>query len=113
VMHALWGLGQMAFTKIIIVVDEEVDVQNLSEVIWRVGNNIEPERDVCFVRGPVDILDHASQLPGFGSKMGIDATRKLPGEGFARPWPDVIEMSPDVKARVDALLASLRLEGMR
>ena len=113
VMHALWGLGQMAFTKIIIVVDEEVDVQNLSEVIWWVGNNIEPERDVCFVRGPVDILDHASQLPGFGSKMGMDATRKLPGEGFARPWPDVIEMSHDVKARVDALLASLRLEGMR
>jgi len=113
VMHAVWGLGQMAFTKIIIVVDEEVNVQNLSEVIWRVGNNIDPERDICFVRGPVDILDHASQLPGFGSKMGVDATRKWPGEGFGRPWPDVIEMGPETKARVDALFANLGLEKMK
>jgi len=111
VMHALWGLGQMMFTKIIVVVEEEVDVQNLSEVIWRLGNNIDPERDICFVRGPVDILDHASSLPGFGSKMGIDATRKWPEEGFTRPWPGIIEMSPTVKARVDALMASLVLEG--
>jgi len=110
VMHALWGLGQMMLTKIIVVVDEEVDVQNSSEVIWRVGNNIDPERDVCFVRGPVDILDHAARLPGFGSKMGVDATRKLPGEGFSRPWPEAIEMSPEVKARADVLLASLGLE---
>jgi len=113
VMHALWGMGQMMLTKIIVVVDEEVDVRNLSQVIWRVGNNIDPERDICFVRGPVDILDHAARLPGFGSKMGIDATRKLPGEGFTRPWPDVIEMSPEVKARVDALMTALRLEEMR
>ena len=113
VMHALWGLGQMAFTKIIIVVDEEVNVQNLSEVIWRVGNNIDPERDVCFVRGPVDILDHASQLPGFGSKMGVDATRKWPGEGFGRRWPDVIEMDAETTARVDALLDRLGLEEMK
>ena len=113
VMHALWGMGQMMLTKIIVVVDEEVDVQNTSQVIWRVGNNIDPERDICFVRGPVDILDHAARLPGFGSKMGIDATRKLPGEGFTRPWPEVIEMSPEVKARVDALMTALRLEEMR
>jgi 4-hydroxy-3-polyprenylbenzoate decarboxylase len=113
VMHALWGMGQMMFTKIIVVVDEEVNVQNLSEVIWRVGNNIDPERDICFVRGPVDILDHASALPGFGSKMGIDATRKWPGEGFRRPWPDVIEMSAEVKARVDALMANLGWEETR
>ncbi len=110
VMHALWGIGQMMLTKIILVVDEEVDVQNLAEVIWRVGNNIDPERDVCFVRGPVDILDHASRLPGFGSKMGIDATRKVPGEGFDRPWPEAIEMSPEVKARVDELMVTLGLE---
>jgi 4-hydroxy-3-polyprenylbenzoate decarboxylase len=113
VMHALWGLGQMMFTKIIAVFDEEVDVQDLSEVIWRLGNHIDPERDVCFVRGPVDILDHAARLPGYGSKMGIDATRKWPAEGFARPWPDAIEMSAEVKARVDALWANLNLEGER
>ncbi len=111
VMHALWGLGQMMFTKIIAVVDEEVDVQNLSEVIWRIGNNIDPERDICFVRGPVDILDHASRLPGLGSKMGIDATRKWPEEGFSRHWPAAIEMDGEVRARVDALWAQLGLEG--
>jgi len=110
IMHALWGMGQMMFTKIIVVVDEEVDVQNLSEVIWRVGNHIDPERDICFVRGPVDILDHASRLPGFGTKMGIDATRKWPGEGFARPWPAAVEMTEEVKARVDQLWPHLPLE---
>ena len=113
VMHGLWGLGQMMLTKIIVVVDEEVDVQDLSEVIWRVGNNIDPERDICFVPGPVDILDHAARLTGFGTKMGVDATRKLPGEGFGRSWPDPIEMAPEVKARVDALLADLALEGVQ
>ncbi len=111
VMHALWGLGQMMFTKIIAVFDEEVDVQDLSEVLWRLGNHLDPERDVSFVRGPVDILDHASRLPGFGSKMGIDATRKWPGEGFTREWPEALEMSPEVKARVDARWAELHLEG--
>jgi 4-hydroxy-3-polyprenylbenzoate decarboxylase len=111
VMHALWGMGQLMLTKIIVVVDEEVDVQDLSQVIWRVGSSIDPERDICFVRGPVDILDHAARLPGFGSKMGIDATRKWPGEGFARPWPEAIEMSPEVKARVDALWPELGLGG--
>lgn len=113
VMHALWGLGQMMFTKIIVVVDEEVDVQDLSEVLWRVGNNIDPQRDICFVRGPVDILDHAAPQAGFGSKMGVDATRKLPAEGFDRPWPEVIEMSPEVKARLDGLMRTLGLEGGR
>ncbi len=101
-MHALWGLGQMMFTKIIAVFDEEVDVQDLSEVLWRLGNHIDPERDTCFVRGPVDILDHAARLPGYGSKMGIDATRKWSGEGFTREWPEAIEMAPEVKTRVDA-----------
>lgn len=111
VMHALWGLGQMMFTKIIVVFDEEVDVQDLSEVLWRLGNHIDPERDVCFVRGPVDILDHASRMPGYGSKMGIDATRKWPEEGFTRQWPEAIEMSPEVKARIDRLWTGLNLEG--
>jgi 4-hydroxy-3-polyprenylbenzoate decarboxylase len=103
VMHAIWGTGQAMSTKCIVVVDEEVDVQNVREVAWRVLNNIDPERDIEFVHGPVDSLDHASRLPNFGSKMGIDATRKWPTEGFTRPWPGVIEMSAEVKKRVDEL----------
>lgn len=103
VMHAIWGLGQAMFTKCIVVVDEDVDVQNVREVAWRALNNIDPERDIEFVHGPVDSLDHASRLPDFGSKMGIDATRKWPEEGFSRPWPDVIQMTPEVKRRVDEL----------
>jgi 4-hydroxy-3-polyprenylbenzoate decarboxylase len=103
VMHAIWGTGQAMFSKVIVVVDEDVDVQNFSEVAWKALNNIDPQRDIEFVLGPVDSLDHASRLPNFGSKMGIDATRKWPGEGFTRPWPDVIRMSDDVRARVDEL----------
>jgi len=103
VMHAIWGLGQAMFSKCIVVVDEDVDVQNVSEVAWRALNNIDPQRDIEFVMGPVDSLDHASRLANFGSKMGIDATRKWPEEGFTRPWPDVIEMSPEIKRRVDEL----------
>ncbi len=103
VMHAIWGLGQAMFSKCIVVVDEDVDVQNVSEVAWKALNNIDPERDIQFVMGPVDSLDHASRLPNFGSKMGIDATRKWKEEGFVRPWPDVITMPTDVKKRVDEL----------
>jgi len=103
VMHAIWGLGQAMFSKCIVVVDEDVDVQNSSEVAWKALNNIDPERDIQFVLGPVDSLDHSSRLPNYGSKMGVDATRKWPEEGFTRPWPDVIRMPDDVRARVDAL----------
>ena len=103
VMHAIWGLGQAMFSKVIVVVDEEVDVQNVREVAWKALNNIDPQRDIEFVLGPVDSLDHASRLVNYGSKMGVDATRKWPGEGFTRPWPGVIAMSPEVKARVDQL----------
>lgn len=103
VMHAIWGLGQAMFSKVIVVVDEDVDVQNFSEVAWKALNNIDPERDIQFVMGPIDSLDHASRLPNYGSKMGVDATRKWPQEGFVRPWPDVITMPEDVKARVDQL----------
>jgi 4-hydroxy-3-polyprenylbenzoate decarboxylase len=103
VMSAIWGLGQAMFTKCIVVVDEDVDVQNFSEVAWRALNNIDPERDIQFTMGPIDSLDHASRLINYGSKMGVDATRKWPGEGFTRPWPDVIRMSPEVKQRVDEL----------
>jgi 4-hydroxy-3-polyprenylbenzoate decarboxylase len=103
VMHAIWGLGQAMFSKCIVVVDEDVDVQNTSEVAWKALNNIDPERDIQFVMGPVDSLDHASRLVNYGSKMGVDATRKWPEEGFTRPWPDVIRMSEEVRRRVDEL----------
>ena len=103
VMHAIWGLGQAMFSKCIVVVDEDVDVQNVSETAWRALNNIDPQRDIDFVMGPVDSLDHASRLPNFGSKMGVDATRKWKEEGFVRPWPEVIRMSDEVKQRVDLL----------
>jgi 4-hydroxy-3-polyprenylbenzoate decarboxylase len=103
VMHAIWGLGQAMFSKCIVVVDEDVNVQNVREVAWKALNNIDPERDIQFVLGPVDSLDHSSRLPNYGSKMGVDATKKWPGEGFTRPWPDVIKMSDEVRQRVDAL----------
>jgi len=103
VMHAIWGLGQAMFSKCIVVVDEDVDVQNVSEVAWKALNNIDPQRDIEFCLGPIDSLDHASRLPNYGSKMGVDATTKFPSEGFTRRWPNVIKMSPDVVSRVDAL----------
>ena len=103
VMHAIWGLGQAMFSKCIVVVDEDVDVTNHAEVAWKALNNIDPQRDIEFVLGPVDSLDHASRMANWGSKMGIDATRKWPAEGFTRPWPDVLKMSDGVKARVDRL----------
>jgi 4-hydroxy-3-polyprenylbenzoate decarboxylase len=103
VMHAIWGLGQAMFSKCIVVVDEDVDVQNVSEVTWKALNNIDPERDIQFVLGPVDSLDHSSRMPNVGSKMGIDATKKWKEEGFTRPWPDVIRMPDEVKQRVDQL----------
>ncbi|MDX2179981.1 MAG: menaquinone biosynthesis decarboxylase [Bryobacteraceae bacterium] len=103
VMHAIWGLGQAMFTKVIVVMDEDTDIHNVSEVAWKALNNIDPERDIEFAHGPIDSLDHASRLPNYGSKMGIDATKKWPAEGFTRPWPDVIKMSPEVTQRVDAM----------
>jgi 4-hydroxy-3-polyprenylbenzoate decarboxylase len=103
VMHAIWGLGQAMFSKCIVVVDEDVNVQDVREVAWKALNNIDPERDIQFVMGPVDSLDHASRLPNYGSKMGVDATRKWQAEGFTRPWPKVIRMSPEVQRRVDEL----------
>lgn len=103
VMNAIWGLGQAMFTKVIVVVDEDVDVQNISEVAWRALNNIDPERDMQFTMGPIDSLDHASRLVNYGSKVGVDATKKWPGEGFTREWPDVLKMTPEVKQKVDEL----------
>lgn len=110
VMNGIWALGQAMFTKCIVVVDEDCDVQDVREVVLRVANNIDPERDIQFTLGPVDSLDHASRLPNFGSKMGIDATRKWAAEGFTRPWPEMLEMPQPVKKRVDAIWRSLGLE---
>ena len=110
VMNAIWSLGQAMFTKVIVVVDEDVNVQDIRDVALKALNHIDPERDVQFMMGPVDSLDHASRLPNFGSKMGIDATRKWPAEGFTRPWPDEIRMTAEVKARVDAMWKSLGIE---
>ena len=107
VMNAIWSLGQAMFTKCILVVDEDVDVHNLGEVTLKVLNNIDPERDIQFTLGPVDSLDHASRLPNYGSKMGIDATRKWASEGFTRPWPDEITMDATTKSLVDAKWKSL------
>ncbi|MCL6610936.1 MAG: menaquinone biosynthesis decarboxylase [Peptococcaceae bacterium] len=101
VMSALWGMGLMMLAKLIVVVDGDVDVQNLSEVAWRVFNNIDARRDVVIVDGPLDALDHSSPLPHYGAKMGIDATRKGPGEGHCRQWPEDIVMSPEIKRLVD------------
>ncbi len=101
VMHALWGLGQAMFTKVIVVVDHDVNIHDPSEVTWKALNHIDPERDIEFVHGPVETLDHASRLPLYGSKMGVDATRKWRTEGFTRDWPDEILMSPEMKALVD------------
>ncbi|HZB89785.1 MAG TPA: UbiD family decarboxylase [Terracidiphilus sp.] len=109
VMHAIWSLGQAMFTKCIVVVDEDCDVHDVAEVVLRVANNIDPERDIQFTLGPVDSLDHSSRLPNYGSKMGVDATRKWKAEGFHRPWPAMIEMDRATKARVDALWSKLGL----
>jgi len=109
VINAIWSLGQAMFTKIIVVVDEDCDVQDIGEVVLRVTNNIDPERDIQFTLGPIDSLDHSSRLPNYGSKMGIDATRKWKAEGFDRPWPAMIEMDSATKAKVDALWSKLGL----
>ena len=109
VMSAIWSLGQAMFTKCIMVVDEDCDVQNIGEVVLRVTNNIDPERDIQFTLGPIDSLDHSSRLPNYGSKMGIDATRKWKAEGFDRPWPTMIEMDRATKSKIDALWEKLAL----
>ncbi|MFL6313831.1 MAG: UbiD family decarboxylase [Terriglobales bacterium] len=110
VMSGIWALGQAMFTKCVVVVDEDVNVQDIGEVVLKVFNNIDPERDIQFTLGPVDSLDHASRLPNFGSKMGIDATRKWPTEGFTRPWPDEILMDEKTKAQVDKKWKDLGIE---
>ncbi len=100
-MYGLWGMGLMSLAKTIVVVDHFVDVQNPSEVVCRVANNINPDTDLVVVSGPLDDLDVASPTPKFGGKLGIDATQKGPLEGYQREWPPDIEMSPEIKQLVD------------
>jgi len=103
----------MMFTKIIVVVDKEVNVQNVSEVLWRLGNNVDPKRDIVILEGPLDALDHASPTPHFGGKIGIDATRKGPDDGHFRDWPDSLTQHPEVKAKIDKLWPQLGLDAKK
>lgn len=110
VMNSLWGMGQMMFAKFIVIVDAEVDVQNVSEVMWKVFNNVDPRRDTMIVDGPLDVLDHSAPLPLIGSKMGIDATRKWVSEGHTREWPQDISMSQDIIDLVNSRWSDYGLE---
>jgi 4-hydroxy-3-polyprenylbenzoate decarboxylase len=96
-------MGQMMFTKYIVVVDDDVDVHNTREVLFRLCANTDPQRDSIFTKGPSDVLDHATSEIAMGSKLGIDATKKIPGEGFKRAWPPLIKMDDAVKAKIDSL----------
>jgi 4-hydroxy-3-polyprenylbenzoate decarboxylase len=107
IMHGLWGMGQMMFTKYLIVVDADVNVHNTSEVLFRLCANTDPQRDAIFTKGPADVLDHATTEMATGTKMGIDATQKWPGEGHKRGWPPLINMEQEVRSRIDALLTKL------
>jgi 4-hydroxy-3-polyprenylbenzoate decarboxylase len=109
VMNAMWGQGLMSLAKVLVIVDSWVDVRNPQEAWWVALNNIDPERDARFTMGPVDVLDHSSRAFTYGSKMGLDATKKLPEEGFSRNWPPLIEMDAATKARVDAMWSKLGL----
>jgi 4-hydroxy-3-polyprenylbenzoate decarboxylase len=100
VMHAIWGLGMLSLTKCVLVVDAHVDVHDYEQVMFYAGANVDPKRDVVVSEGPLDHLDHAPERQFFGGKLGIDATAKGPEEG-ARPWPEEIEMSDDVRELVD------------
>ena len=106
IMHGLWGMGQMMFTKYLVVVDHDVDVHNTSEVLFHLTANTDPQRDSIFTKGPSDVLDHATSEIASGSKLGIDATKKLPGEGFKRPWPPLIKMDEAVRKKIDGLFNS-------
>lgn len=100
IMYSLWGMGQMMYTKLIIVVDENISPQDISTVAWKVFNNVDPKRDIVFTEGPLDALDHASNLAHYGYRMGIDATKKYPNEGHTREWPDDIEMPDYIREMV-------------
>jgi 4-hydroxy-3-polyprenylbenzoate decarboxylase len=108
VMHGLWGMGQMMFSKYIVVVDEDCDVHNTSEVLFRLCANTDPARDTTVIKNPSDSLDHAPTQQNIGSHMGFDATRKLPGENYHRQWPELLKMTEEAKKLVDALQKKTR-----
>lgn len=110
VMNGLWGQGLMSLAKVIVVLDADTDVRDVQEAWWVTLNNIDPERDVRFSMGPIDVLDHSSRAFTYGSKMGIDATRKWPEEGFDREWPDKIVMDEETRARVTEMWSSLGID---
>ncbi len=101
IINAIWGLGQMMFTKFIFIYDEDVDVQNTSVAAWKAFNNVDPARDILISEGPLDVLDHSAPRPLYGAKMGVDATKKWKEEGYQREWPDEIHMSEDIKKLVE------------
>jgi 4-hydroxy-3-polyprenylbenzoate decarboxylase len=108
-MNAVWGLGQLMFSKTVIVVDKDVDVHDVREVAWIVGTHIDPVRDVQMTRGPVDDLDDAADLPAYGGKMGIDATRKWVSEGYSRTWPARIRTTEEAGKRAAEIWNRIRM----
>ena len=110
VMSGLWGMGQMSCVKAIVVLDDDVDLRNGAEVAWRLLGSIDPRRDILLSRGPADTLDHATERPNIGSKIGIDATTKWKEEGFERQWPPLIRMTEEVRRRMDPLWELIRRE---
>ncbi|WP_461831701.1 menaquinone biosynthesis decarboxylase [Aquifex sp.] len=110
VAYALLGLGLMSLEKHIVVFDDWINVQDIGEVLWAWGNNVDPQRDVIILKGPIDVLDHSTNEIGFGGKMIIDATTKWKEEGYTREWPEVIEMSPEVKKKIDEIWEKLGIE---
>jgi len=107
VMHAIWGTGLLSLTKAVVVVDEWVDVHDYGQVVWQLGANVDPARDVVLSTGPLDQLDHAPNLVAMGGKIGFDATRTWPEEGYPRTWPEVARMTDEVARRVDERWAEL------
>ena len=111
VMFAVWSfLRQFMYTKFVVVVDPDIDVRNWNDVVWALSTRVDPVRDVVMVDNtPIDYLDFASPVSGLGSKMGIDATDKLPGETH-RPWGQRLEMRAEVRQRIDAIWDELGLD---
>ena len=107
IMQSLWGLGQMMLTKCLIVVEDEIDIHDLKTLSWYVLNNVDPKRDIIFWQGPLDELDHSSNYPFYGGKIGIDATRKWKEEGYIRKWPEMVKMKQEVIERVDKIWEKL------
>jgi 4-hydroxy-3-polyprenylbenzoate decarboxylase len=111
VASGIWGAGQMMFSKFIVIVDEDVNVHDEQAVLFAVGANVDPRRDTFIVDGPLDILDHAAPFEGAGSKIGIDATRKIAGEGVVRDWPMPMTMTEEVKRLVEGRWREYGLDG--